>query len=502
MEPRSSIPLFDPDAQAALHAELAAAARTPALRPLVLDPQPDLGPRFVGYWRQLSALPRRTRRSLQRRWKRSLAAIALLMALGQVPALAATIAVDGSTCTLVDAITAANTDAPTGGCTAGSGADTLELVPGSTHGLTAIADTTYGYGASGLPLVTSKITIAGHGSTIERPVPDPQFRLLSVSATGDLTLQHLTLRGGRSSYVGGGVLNRGGTLSISNSTVSGNTTLYDGGGVANEGGAFTISHSTVSGNFAYFGGGVDSSGTLTISHSTVSDNAAAGGYFGRCGVGGGVFNSRTLTISNSTVSGNATGGGSCYWQGAGGGVFNSGTFTLTDSTLSGNTAHHGVGGRGIYGGPGVGGGVHNHGTLTVTNSTISDNRAEDFDEDPAFGGGPGVGGMSNSGTLVLTHSTISDNVGGGVQNGLSPFSTGHTLTLDRTLVSGNAPTEVINLDGNTVIANAFNLFGLNGAAGVSGFSPGPRDIVPAGPLGDILAPLADNGGPTETHALV
>ncbi|MGH8569642.1 MAG: hypothetical protein ACREXU_16955, partial [Gammaproteobacteria bacterium] len=249
MEHLPSTPILDPALRATLQAELAAAARTPALRPLVLDPQPDLGPRFVGYWRQLSALPRRTRRSLQRRWKRSLAAIALLMALGQVPALAATIAVDGSTCTLVDAITAANTDAPTGGCTAGSGADTLELVPGSTHGLTAIADTTYGYGTSGLPLVTSKITIAGHGSTIERL--SLTFRLLAVSATGDLTLQNLTLRGGRSSSDGGGVLNRGGTLTISNSTVSGNRVYGDGdrgGGVFNEGGTLTITHSTVSGN--------------------------------------------------------------------------------------------------------------------------------------------------------------------------------------------------------------------------------------------------------------
>ncbi|MGQ0593935.1 MAG: choice-of-anchor Q domain-containing protein [Gammaproteobacteria bacterium] len=61
---------------------------------------------------------------------------------------------------------------------------------------------------------------------------------------------------------------------------------------------------------------------------------------------------------------------------------------------------------------------------------------------------------------------------------------------------------MINQGGNTVVANAFNVFGLNGAAGVSGFSPGPTDIVPAGPLGAILAPLADNGGPTRTHALV
>ncbi|MEZ4561033.1 MAG: hypothetical protein R2851_29580, partial [Caldilineaceae bacterium] len=39
-------------------------------------------------------------------------------------AYAATISVDGTTCTLADAITAANSDTATGGCVAGSGADT------------------------------------------------------------------------------------------------------------------------------------------------------------------------------------------------------------------------------------------------------------------------------------------------------------------------------------------------------------------------------------------
>ncbi|MGH2810828.1 MAG: choice-of-anchor Q domain-containing protein, partial [Actinomycetota bacterium] len=165
-----------------------------------------------------------------------------------------------------------------------------------------------------------------------------------------------------------------------------------------------------------------------------------------------------------------------------------------NSTVSGNRA---TGGYESFGFSSIGGGVANGGSLTVINSTISGNRVQLNQMDQPGSGG----GVSNLGTLVLTQSTVSDNFGGGVHNGPS-FSTGHTLTLDRTLVSGNAPTEVINLDGNTVIANAFNLFGLNGAAGVSGFSPGPTEIVPVGPLSSILAPLADNGGPTKTHALV
>ena len=53
-----------------------------------------------------------------------------------------------------------------------------------------------------------------------------------------------------------------------------------------------------------------------------------------------------------------------------------------------------------------------------------------------------------------------------------------------------------------VNANNFNLFGTNGNAGVSGFTPGPTDIVPGVSLAQILGPLKNNGGPTQTHALL
>ena len=117
-----------------------------------------------------------------------------LLALGQAPALAATIAVDGTSYTLIDAITAANDDASTGGCAAGNEVDTLVLPAGSTHTLTAI-NSTY-YRPTGLPLVTSRITIAGHGSTITRDPNAPLFGILAVAAGGDLTLQEITIRGG------------------------------------------------------------------------------------------------------------------------------------------------------------------------------------------------------------------------------------------------------------------------------------------------------------------
>jgi hypothetical protein len=79
------------------------------------------------------------------------------------------------------------------------------------------------------------------------------------------------------------------------------------------------------------------------------------------------------------------------------------------------------------------------------------------------------------------------------------------------LISGNnvfgysgAP-EILN-SGGVVLADNHNLFGVDGHAGVEGFSPDATDIVPpAGVLlNNILDPtLANNGGPTQqTHALV
>src|SRR5437867_12137564 len=130
-------PVLDARVRAAWQTQVAAARQTPGLLPTLLQRRQDLLPRFAGYYAQLQALPRRTRRGLQRQLRATLAGVALLLALGQGPALAAVIDVDGTTCTLADAITAANTDAAAGGCPAGSGADTIELQPGSVHSLSA-----------------------------------------------------------------------------------------------------------------------------------------------------------------------------------------------------------------------------------------------------------------------------------------------------------------------------------------------------------------------------
>src|SRR5206468_4149069 len=287
---------------------------------------------FAACYPQLRALPRRVRRALQRQWKQSLAGIALLLALGQGQTLAATLNVSGG-CTLLDAITAANTDAATGGCSAGSGADTLILQNSSAHTLTTVNNSTYG--PTGLPVISSQITIEGHNSTIERDSGAPNFRIFAVNSSGDLTLQETTVSGGGEAS-GGGVFNFG-TVTIQNSTLSGNTTSISGsgGGVFNSGGTVTIQDSTLSGTSGHrgdgSGGGVSNSGTVTIQNSTLSGNSAS--------YGGGVSNyGGTLTLVRTLVSGNTAPTGPEIDN------FPNGTVTADNYNLSGHDGNAGVAG--------------------------------------------------------------------------------------------------------------------------------------------------------------
>lgn len=447
---------------------LAQAVRNPILQQTLLRRQRELLPRFAEHYIELKTLPRRERRSLQRRCKQSLPGVALLLALGQAPALAATINVGGA-CTLVDAITAANTDTATGECPAGVLADTLILAPDSIHMLTSVNNSSLG--PSGLPVISSSIAVSGNGATIRRANAAPHFGIFKVAYGADLMLRDTTVSGG---------------VAISPEP----SYVQTGGGVSNDGGSLRLVNSTISGNSADFGGGVRSFHTTIITNSNISDNTATRG------LGGGIYSGGTLTITNSTISGNSSfvsnASNPRYSGGSGGGISSFGTLHITNSTVSGNSS------IGTGDDPSRGGGLNNFASATVTNSTISGNSAD-------FGGG-----IDTVADLNLTNNTITGNSAGQSGGGVRNFNA--LLDLDGTLISGNTAAigaEVFNIvrdDGRfpgTVVANNFNLFGFNGNPAVSGFTPGASDIVPTVALNAMLnTTLANNGGPTQTHALV
>jgi len=442
----------------------------------------ELFAHFAAAYDELRRMPRGVRRALQRElarsapsWKAklatSLAGAALLLALSQGTASAATITVntlipnikaDGK-CSIIEAIVNANNDAAThADCAAGSGADVIQLPALGTIKVTK-SFANY-HGRNGLPAITSDITISGNGAKI---LGKFGFRLFAVKSSGDLTLDNVTLSGG-SEYRGGVILNYG-TLTLTDATVT-NGRAGLGGDIFNGSAAdLTLDNSVVSSGFANYGGGLyNYAATVALSYSTIKNNRAfidGGGIYDRAGSldieystvtknfsgrdGAGLHHrDSAVLVAYSTISSNDTG-----FFGYGGGIFDrSGTTDIINSTISGNTAL-------------TGGGIYNRSTMTISNTTISKNSARD---------------------------------GGGI------FTVSNDLTLTRSLISGNSASFADEIDrfSGTVYRNNYNVFGNDGNDGVKGFSPGPTDIVPGVGIGSILMPLAYNGGPTKTHALV
>ena len=376
--------------------------------------------------------------------------------------------------TLREAIQAANTDLSVDGSTAGSGTDTIQfaavLVGGQTitlggtqllidsnltiNGPGASALTIDGNGESVIFKVAGGKTVTISGLTITNGNADEGQYGGGIDNNGTLTISNSTISGNSAAEFGGGIYTNG-TLTISNSTIAGNSAAIHGGGIINYG-PLTISNSTIAGNSAVNeGGGIYNNGTLTISNSTISGNSAV--------YGGGLYNYDTLTISNSTISGNSAVNG--------GGINNSGTLTISNSTISGNSADYG-------------GGIRNYGPLTISNSTISGNSV-------ATEGG----GIINFGPLTISNSTISGNSaateGGGIRN-FSIFFVG----LRSTIVANNSAPSGPDLNGNFGVE--YSLIKRRTGATLRESVAGSNRYG----LDPLLGPLADNGGPTLTHALL
>jgi predicted outer membrane repeat protein len=361
---------------------------------------------------------------------------------------------------------------------------------------------------------------------------------------------------GNSGLLGGGIENAKGTMTITDSTISNNSTFADGGGIDNYNGTVSLTGSTISKNSAYSaggimnfefgsvtiidssingnsatrtdGGGIVNDGTMTVIDSTISGNSASDDY------GGAIYLHRfstvpTVTIVGSIVSGNtAVSGGAIYndyggavtimdstlsansaSNGSGGGIVNypSGVLTVLDSTLSGNSAN------GSFSG---GGGIFNLGTATVNRSTLKDNAVK--------GASTTGGAIFSSGIVTVTDSTLSGNsansAGVGIENlttltvisstvsGNSASNGGGILQSDifggatsirNTIVAGNSGSPSPDISG-LLASQGHNLFG-NGTGG-TGFDP--TDLVGAAddPIDPKLGPLQDNGGPTQTRALL
>jgi hypothetical protein len=377
---------------------------------------------------------------------------------------------------------------------------------------------------------------------------------------GDVTLDHVVVqsnvaRGGvGGSYQaapgynarGGGLYSTGGALTISHSTLATNqATGGHGGGPTCSSPIMCYGGFGGPGGDSQGGGMYLSGGMLTLTDSTLSANTLKGGDGGTgpgcyrecnniggdggASQGGGLYGSGTLAVSNSTIAANTASGGTggpgtraaSGGEGEGGGLYVSGTLTVSNSTIAANTVRGGDGGSGYYGvtgAPGLGGGLYVSGTLTVSNSTITANTVRGGDGGSGLYDG-GSGGVGYGGGLFVAHvaaaqvsfSTIATNqatggthasgfyfdsdgpaLGGGLQNeGL--LQTRDTL-LAGNIVNGPGTHDGPDLDGD-LGSLGHNLVG--NSEGGQGFDT--TDLLDVDPL---LGPLQDNGGPTQTMALL
>jgi CSLREA domain-containing protein len=356
----------------------------------------------------------------------------------------------GNGCTLREAITAAN---------AQSGAEVITFAPALTAGGPATITL-----LNALPSLLSDMTIAGPGAdllAVKRSTAGgtPNFRIFDINSQSrstvtisGLTMSHGHIDGGPNPVDDGGAIFNAGTLYLTNSRLNDSTSTF-GGGIENTGG-LVLTGTTVAGNTSTDGGGIENRGTLTLINSTVTGNTSIT-------EGGGIYNLGTLTLTSSTVSGNTSD--------QAGGIHNSGTLILTSSTVNGNSCNH------------FAGGVLNIGTATLANSTISDNS----------GAGGGIYNGSFATSFMLSDSTVSNNRSSGGGGGI--LNDGVTFSIKNTIVAGNTSADLIG----TFNSQDYNLIGNTSGASFTGTTTHNITNVNA-----RLGPLANNGGLTQTHALL
>ena len=346
---------------------------------------------------------------------------------------------------------------------------------------------------SQLPTITEDVTITGPGQDLltldaglggDGLMNGNGYRIFLIddgnfNTAIDVEISGLTLTGGDPLCSGGAIFSLE-NLNLVSSRVSGNSGDCGGGGIFN-GGTATVASSTISNNYGGNGGGIQNDfngATLTVLSSTISGNTASSS-------GGGIENLGTVTVIDSKISENSA-------DGYGGGIRSLlGTVTITGSTISGNTATR------------TGGGIRNNRTITITSSTISGNSAEREG-----------GGIFNYGYATISDSTISGN--SAIDDGGGIYNSRREATVTNTTISGNSTGGIgggvfsrglVTLT-NSIVAN--NPSGGDVAGAFPGAITGSSNLIEDGTGGiadtitgdPLLGPLAFNGGPTQTHALL
>jgi len=371
-------------------------------------------------------------------------------------------------CSLRDAIYTANSN---------SDPSTI-ILPAGTYALTRVGyDDT---GISGDLDIREDVIISGAGA--EQTLIDAQAftdeRIFDVQNGAEVTISGLTVSYGHGN-LGGGVSCNNSTLTLNSVIIRFNVSSSYGGGIYSDNCNLTLDDTLVTINTAAEGSGgiylYDSE--VEISESSIINNGT-----GENRPGGGVYcyDSR-LSMTETSLSENSSGtGGGVYAIGA------TSILILDHSLVAGNLAA--VEGGGVAMSEGR--------SLTITNSTISGNAANKYG-----------GGINTRVVTSIAHSTVVENVADadgdneGYAGGLFCYSGGCVAEVYQTIIANNidkneSPRHDCAIWGTgTLVSAGYNLVE---AVGNCVFEA-DGDITGQDPQ---LAPLRDNGGPTQTHALL
>jgi Dockerin type I domain/Chlamydia polymorphic membrane protein (Chlamydia_PMP) repeat len=318
-------------------------------------------------------------------------------------------------------------------------------------------------------VVTDSLSVIGPGSGLLTLNAGGASGVFYVPSDTLMSLSGMTLTNGAL-----GAIFATARLSLSDIAISNNQSVYSvgGGGIYLQGSLTMIdcivSNNRVTGSNAGGGGIYVSGGPVVIDRSSILNNEAGGS-------GGGLYaySPGTLQISDSTFSGNLS---NTYPSGLGGGGISiygdlaPGSF-IRNSTISGNVAANGSPGGGLS--------LYFYGTLAIANSTITGNSTS------GQGGGIAVSNYYVTPNISLNSSIIAGNSAGGAANS-GP---------DLCFLYFNV-TYPFNVPGDN------NLLGVANSGSFALTGSGNRTGTVAAPLDARLGPLANNGGPTKTHALL
>ena len=328
----------------------------------------------------------------------------------------------------------------------GVSADTIVFAPGVTGQVNLTAP---------LPGLVTEMSIVGPGAsalTVRRNTGG-DYRIFDISNPGTpVSISGLTVSNGRVvgglSGVGGGILvDNDASLVLRDAVVSGNSVGVDASG--------TVAFAS--------GGGIYAAGDLTVERSVISNNVITadvttpGSEARAIGAGlslrSGAVSVSSTTISGNTATGTNAGANQTKLAATGGGIqisefYNGPGITIENSTISGNTVSGSIPASSDHD---RGGGINDESGSALRHLTIAGNASSD---------GANLSGMFL--TTTIENSIVADAPAGEDNCALSPNSLGHNLKDDGTCF------------GEATDVNA---------------DPG-------------LQPLASNGGPTPTHAIL